>query len=83
MAFTIIIYSIYTNNLYNNIAYCSIFTIFQRFFVNNYTLIDYMVILEDRKSYYKLITAYVVHNYSKNGYAKDYNTFIKTKTPII
>ena len=43
--------------------------------------VNYMVILEDRDSHYKLITAYNVLSYKIKGYEKEYNNYIKTKTP--
>ena len=45
------------------------------------TAANYMVILEDRDSHYKLITAYNVLSYKIKGYEKEYNNYIKTKTP--
>lgn len=43
--------------------------------------INYMVILEDRVSHYKLITAYNVASYNIKRYEKDYKKYIETKTP--
>lgn len=40
-----------------------------------------MVILEDRGSHYKLITAYNVLPYKVKSYEKDYSKYIETKTP--
>lgn len=45
------------------------------------TEVDYMVVLEERGEYYKLITAYNVEEYSKKAYNKNYESYIKTKTP--
>lgn len=45
------------------------------------TAVNYMVILEDRNTHFKLITAYKVMNYNVNRYMKEYISFIKTKTP--
>ena len=42
--------------------------------------VDYLVILEDRKTHYKLITAYPVQ-YSKKQLEKDYSKYLKTKSP--
>ena len=41
----------------------------------------YLVVLEDRGSYLKLITAYPVCDYMVKKYIKNYNNYIKTKTP--
>ena len=41
---------------------------------------NYIVILEDRKTHFKLITAYYVQ-YAVKQYEKDYNQYLKTKTP--
>lgn len=43
--------------------------------------VNYMVILEDRTSYFKLITAFNVLPYKVKSYQKDYESYIKTKTP--
>lgn len=43
--------------------------------------VNYMVILEDRDVYYKLITAYNVESYNVKKYQNDYERYIKTKTP--
>ncbi len=46
------------------------------------TAVDIMIVLEDRKNYYKLITAYPVLDYKKKRYIADYReNCIKTKTP--
>ena len=45
------------------------------------TKINYLVILEDRDKYFKLVTAFNVLPYSIKRYQKDYNAYIKTKTP--
>lgn len=45
------------------------------------TEVNYMVILEDRSSHYKLITAYNVLPYKVKSYEKDYTKYIQTKTP--
>lgn len=45
------------------------------------TAVNYLVILEDRGTHYKLITAYNVIPYKAKQYEKDYNNYIKTKTP--
>ena len=39
------------------------------------TAINYMVILEDRDTYYKLITAYPVLQYKIKKYTKEYNKY--------
>lgn len=43
--------------------------------------IDYIVILEDRNSHYKLITAYNVMPNKVREYEKEYVKYKKTKTP--
>lgn len=45
------------------------------------TEVNYMVILEDRGTHYKLITAYNVLDYKVKSYEKDYNKYAQTKTP--
>ena len=45
------------------------------------TDIQYMVILEDRHSHYKLISAFNVMPYAVKKYQKEYDGYIKTKTP--
>lgn len=45
------------------------------------TEVNYMVILEDRNTHYKLITAYNVLPYKVNSYKKDYLKYGQTKTP--
>lgn len=44
------------------------------------TEVNYMVILEDRGKYYKLITAYNVEEYNVRRYEKDYRKYMETKT---
>lgn len=44
-------------------------------------LVDYLVILEDRATHFKLITAYPVHLYSRAKLQKEYTKYLKTKTP--
>lgn len=46
------------------------------------TAVDYMVILEDRDTHFKLITAYNVLPYKVKSYEKDYKKYGQTKTPI-
>ena len=46
------------------------------------TNIDYLVILEDRKSFFKLITAYPVRKSKKVQLNNHYEQYIKTKTPV-
>lgn len=45
------------------------------------TEINYMVILEDRETHFKLITAYNVLEYKVKSYEKEYNKYVQTKTP--
>lgn len=45
------------------------------------TEVNYMVILEDRDTHFKLITAYNVLEYKVKSYEKEYKKFIQTKTP--
>ncbi len=46
------------------------------------TNIDYLVVLEDRKSFFKLITAYPVWESKKSQLKKHYEQYKKTKTPV-
>lgn len=43
--------------------------------------VNYMVVLEDRGNTFKLITAFNVMPYKVKSYQKDYENYIKTKTP--
>lgn len=43
--------------------------------------VNYIVILEERNEYFKLITAYNVLPYKIERYQKDYDTYKRTKTP--
>lgn len=43
--------------------------------------VNYMVILEDRGAFFKLITAFNVQPYNVARYQKDYEVYCKTKTP--
>lgn len=45
-------------------------------------LVNYMVILEDRATHFKLITAYNVLPYKIKSYEKEYMKYGQTKTPI-
>lgn len=45
------------------------------------TEVNYMVILEDRDTHFKLITAYNVLPYKVKSYEKDYIKYGQTKTP--
>ena len=42
------------------------------------TDVDFIVVLEDRGSYYKLITAFHVNSHAKKSYEKSYNNYIKS-----
>lgn len=44
--------------------------------------VSYMVILEDRETHFKLITAYNVMPYKVRSYTKDFEKYGETKTPI-
>lgn len=44
------------------------------------TAVNYIVILEDRGSHFKLITAFNVKSYNVKRYEKEFNSYIKTKT---
>lgn len=45
------------------------------------TAVNYLVVLEDRDSHYKLITAYNILPYKVKSYEKIYKSYIETKTP--
>lgn len=45
---------------------------------------NYVVVLEEHKKHYMLITAYnVTYPYKKRAFQKEYESWLKTKTPII
>lgn len=43
--------------------------------------INYLVVLENRETHFKLVTAFNVQPYHEKRYQRDYETYIKTKTP--
>ena len=45
--------------------------------------VDYVIVLESRKTYYSLITAYLVNqNHTRNKFRKEYKQFQKAKTAL-